>query len=251
MHRRIVCCSIALVLAWVGQPARAADSPKEIIEKAIQAHGGKDVLIKDQSGRLEIKGTVHVMGLDIPITGKVTFHLPGKSRSELAMEVMGNKINIVQIVNGAKVKMTANGEDAPIPDEVKEELRQNTLSQNIYRLTPLLDEKGYELGIIENSPKVADKETVGIEVSGNGVKQTKLFFDKKSGLLVKSEREALDQGGNKVKQETFFKDYKKMHGEETPMKWDVLHDGKPAVEIEVTGLEHPEKIDAKDFDVGE
>jgi hypothetical protein len=242
---------VALVAASTALPVRAADSPKDIIEKAIEAHGGKEALKKDVAGRMDMKGTVQVMGVEVSFTGKYTYQHPGKIRGEISMDIMCNKFTIVQIVNGDKVKMTFNGMDAPLTDEQKEEFKQSVLADNVHRLTPLLDDKGYELKAIDNPGKVGDKETVAFEVSGNGLKQTKLFFDKKSGTLLKEEREAIDQAGAKVKQDTLFLDYKKVDGKLMAMKWEIQHDGKKHVAIEASGFERLEKVDPTEFDISD
>jgi hypothetical protein len=240
----------ALGAVLFSAPAFAADA-KEIVEKAIEASGGKEMLKKYAAQRSEFKGTISVMGLEVAFTGKSVAHPPERERTEMTMEVMGQTIKVTQVVNGDKAKVIAAGMEQPLMDAQKEEMQESARLAEVYQLVTLLDGKNYEVKAIDNAPKVDDRETMGITVSGKGLKETKLFFDKKTGLLAKMEREGLDPAGQKGKQEMIIKEHKKFDGIQTPVKFEIHHDGKKFLEMELTSVKYLEKVDAKEFDVSD
>lgn len=222
----------ALALGVV--PARADDQAEAVVKKAIDAHGGADALKKALSGTSAVKGEMTVMGMDLTFTGKITTALPEKMRMDIAVDVMGQKVDVVQVVNGAKVKHTVNGSAAPLEDAQKDELRAGVAGREAATLVPLLDAKRYTLKA-EKDGAVGDAPAAVVVVNGQGLKDVKLYFDKKSGLLVKAERKGLAPGGGgEVESASVFSDFKKVDGVMTPTKHAVHHDGKPFMTMEVT-----------------
>jgi hypothetical protein len=86
-------------------------------------------------------------------------------------------------------------------------------------------------------------------VSHQGHRDVSLYFDKETGLLVKSVQtvKAQELGGQEVKQEFFQKDYKEVGGVKVPTKHVFLRDGKKYVEAEGTEIKLLEKLDDGTF----
>ncbi len=223
--------AFALALA----PTRADDQATAVVKKAIDAHGGADALKKAQSGTSTIKGEMTVNGMDLTFTGKVMTALPDKLRLEIAAEVMGQKVDIVQVVNGAKAKNTVNGMAIPLEDAQKDEMKAGLAAREAQTLVPLLDGKRYTLKA-DKDADVDGKPAAVVVVNGQGLKDMKLYFDKKTGLLVKAERQGLAPGGGggEVLTESVVSDYKKVDGVVTPTKITIHHDGKKFMTLEVT-----------------
>lgn len=242
--------TLALVLGVAGR-ATAQDDPKEVIKKAVAAHGGAEKLDKFKASRSTGKGTISIMGLELEFTAESSSQLPDKQKTVVKMDVMGQPISVVQLVNGEKMSLTLNGMSVPAPDAMKEELKEAVGLMRASTLTPLLNDAGYELKAIPGI-KVDGNETVGVEVSGHGLKEVKFYFDKKSNLLVKMERKGLDPtdmtgAGNEVLHETFLSDYKDTQGVKRPTK-TILHvDGKKYMETISTKIELLEKLDDSEF----
>src|SRR5262249_57573220 len=84
--------------------------------------------------------------------------------------------------------------------------------------------------------KVGDRTTTGIRVSQEGHRDINLYFDKENLHLLKVERTVKDfmAGGQEVRQETIYGDYKDVEGVATAHKFDVKRDGKDYVDGELT-----------------
>lgn len=237
--------------------ARADDKPApdakavEVVKKSIEAHGGADLLDKHPAASAKIKGSISVMGLDIEFTGEMMHVLPDKMKSTMNLDVMGQKITVVQVVNGKDTKVTANGMAAPLPDGVKEEMVAGAVAVEAMQLTPLLDPAKFTIKSAGEGEAGGEKADVVVVTSKRlGDKEWKLFFDRKTGLLAKIQRKGIAPDGAGVKEvdaETVLEDYKKVDGMMTPHKMTTKHDGQPYVTITVTEAKNLEKIDAKEF----
>lgn len=237
------------VAALVGAPVVADDAANEVVKKAVAAHGGADVLNKFKAGTSKIKGDMTVFGMDLEFTGDLAYELPDKYKMTVLTEVAGQKLTIVQVVNGTKIKNTLNGMATGLGAAEKAELAQAAAMQEIAQLTPLLDSKKYTIKA-EKDEDVNGAPASVVLVTAKDFKATKLFFDKKSGLLVKTSRKGLAPGmgePQEVMEETILSDYKKLDGVMTPMKMAVTHDGKKFMNVTVVESKVMEKADPKAF----
>ena len=80
---------------------------KAIVEKAIEAQGGKEALAKYKASSSKVKGEMALFGLDIPFTGEIVSMEPDKIYSEIQAAVQGQQMAIVQVVNGDKEAVDA------------------------------------------------------------------------------------------------------------------------------------------------
>jgi len=236
------------VAAFVAASASAQTEPTAVVKKAIEAHGGADALKKNPAGTYKLKGDMSVFGTDLGFTGDITYELPDKYRMTLDAELAGQKIAVVTVANGKKVKNTVNGQAAKIGDAERAEIAQAAKMQEVSLLTPLLDPK-YTLKA-EPDAKVGDDEVAVLLVTAEGFKPTKLSFSKKTGYLVKTERKGLAPGmgeSKEVVEETILTDFKKVDGVMIPMKMLVNHDGKKFMTMTVVEAKLMDKVDAKTF----
>ncbi len=247
--RRLLVSFLAFGLA-VGLVSRAAaqDDPKEIVKKAIAAHGGADKLNKYKASRNSSKGTISLMGVDLDFTSDTVSMYPSKQKIVIKMDFMGQSITVVQMIVGDKVSQTVNGTAQEIPDAQKAELKQSMEMQHAMNLTPLLQDKEFKLKSIP-AIKVNGKEAAGVAVTGTNLKEIKMYFDRASHLLVKLERMGADPtgGGGEVKQEMFLSDYQDVSGLKKPTKVSMTNDGKKFMESTVIRQQVMEKIDDKEF----
>ena len=183
--------------------------------------------------------------MDLEFTAKLVYQLPDKMRMAIDTEAGGMKLAIVQIVNGEKTKSTLNGTPTPLGETEAKELRQAILIQEVTQLTPLLEGKKYTIKL----EKPTDDANV-VLVTAKDLNDTKLFFDKKTGLLTKVERKGLAPSMGEpmeVTEETVMSDYKKVDGMMVPMTVTVNHDGKKFMSMTVTEVKLMEKADAEAF----
>ena len=89
---------------------------------------------------------------------------------------------------------------------------------------------------------------MGVKVSSKGHRDVDLYFDKETGLLVKTEgRVKDDMSGQEVTEESFHSEYKEVQGTKQAHKFVVKRNGKLFMEGEATGVELSEKLDASTF----
>ena len=247
---------LGLTVAVVAAGAAAADEKATaVVKQAIEAHGGADNLNKYKAGKFTMKGDLSVLGMDLEFTGSLAYALPDKYRLQISTEVMGQKMDINQVVRGEKVKstITVGGMTIPSPggDAEQEELKTAIAMQEAEQLTTLLDEKRFTIKSTDEAD-VNGKKAAVIVVQPKAVKKEfKMYFDKDSGLLVKTFHKGhgpgADGAGAEVDEESFHQDYKKVNGVQVPTKLVVNHDGKKFMTVNISDYELLTKLDDKEF----
>lgn len=244
--------TLLFTVLLLGPTARAADDDiKSILTKAIKAHGGEKAMAKYKATRSKAKGTIVIPGAgEVEFTQEVSLMFPDKFKETMDLTVGGNQIQVVTIVNGDKVSIEAGGKEVPLTDALKVTIKDAQHVMKASRLLSLLQDKGYELSNL-GELEVAGKPTVGIRVSSKGKKDLSLYFDKKTGLLAKVERRAIEPtSGKEFTEERIVVEYNKPNklGIPTPKKVLVKQDGKKFMEAEVTEHTQLEKIEASEFE---
>ncbi len=241
-------CVAALVL--VGNPARAADDDKELkdlVAKAIKAHGGAENLAKIKATVTQAKGKYYGVGEDgIDYTGTWQFQAPDRMRIEVTGEVGGQMFKIVRVMEKDKgwQQLMDNLEDSS-----KEQLKEDREEIHAHWLASLvvLNDKECKLSAA-GEMKIDDKPALGVRVESKGYGDATLYFDKETNRLVMLERRARDvMKGEDFTSQTYLKDYKKVNGALMSYKQTIKRDGKVFVESEVTGLEIKDKLDDEVF----
>lgn len=248
MSRMIASMLSVLVLFAAAPGARADDDPKDILKKAIKAHGGEEFLNKHPAARAQNKGKIDLPGLgEAEFTQDVAYFLPDKFKDTMELSVAGQKVSIVTILNGKSISIEAGGKAVDINDNIKKSINEAIDMMAMARLTPLLKDKNYELSLFGEA-KVEDKPAVGVRISAKGKKDVTIFFDKKTNLMVKIEHRTTDPNtGNEINQERIMLEYKEKDGIQIPKKVLVKHDGKKFIEAESTEFTFLEKIDDNEF----
>lgn len=243
---RVMC----LIVLFAGAAAAQENPAVAVVKAAIEAHGGADALNKARTGRSVGTGSMTTQGREMKIAANSAYALPEKYRMDVVVDLGGSKLIVQQILNGKKIKVSAklNGTEQPTDPRVKEETIQAGLLQDISLLTPLLDKK-YTLKL-EKDADVSGQSAAVVLVSGGGLKDTRLFFDKKSNRLVKTQRRGFangDKGVVEVEEEIYLSDFKAFDKALLPTAMVVNHDGKKFMAMTVTEIKFAEKIDDKEF----
>jgi hypothetical protein len=245
---RALALFVGVSLALAPAAARAADEPKDILAKAIKAHGGEEALTKYKAAQLKTKGKIDAPGVgEIEFTQEMSYMIPDKFRDSMELKVAGQTISIFTLVNGDKTTLEVNGKAMELPDSAKDSLKDAGNLIQISRLVPLKD-KPYELSII-GEDKVEGKKVVGIRVSAKDKKDVSVYFDKETGLIAKVEhRTAEPMTGKEITEERIITEYgKDKNGIATAKKIVVKHDGKQFLEAEILEVTLLEKLDDSEF----
>jgi hypothetical protein len=96
--------------------------------------------------------------------------------------------------------------------------------------------------------KVENRAAVGVKVSSKGHRDVNLYFDKETGLQVKTETQAKDVlDGREFKSETLILEYQDVQGMKYPAKLKVFRDGALYVESEMTDVKLVDRLDDSKF----
>src|SRR5262249_15846839 len=93
--------AVTFLLYVAGAKAHEQGELQKVIDKAIKAHGAEKAA-KFKAHTFKIKGTVHVMGMDLEFTGDYQVQEPDKVRQVTVAIVMGNEFKITTVLNGDK-----------------------------------------------------------------------------------------------------------------------------------------------------
>jgi hypothetical protein len=244
--RTILTATLAAFLLTAGA-GRADDQAElqKIIDKARKAHG-TDKEKGKAAASSKVKGTVHTMGMDLEFTGDHQTQEPDKFRQAMNVSVNGNDIQIITVFDGKKAWVNAAGNTMELGDDAVAAFKEEFYAGKVGDLTAF-KEKGYKLSALAEK-KIGDRPAVGVSVSHEGHKDIFLYFDKETGMLLMSERQAKDfMGGEEYKQETRYSDFKDVDGIKRPFKIKVLRNGEKYVEAEVTEFKTLDKLDDSTF----
>src|SRR6267142_4530872 len=186
MRTLMLLCTVVGLLGLAG-PARAQDDPRSVIEKAVKAEGGAEKLSKLGTSRAKARGTMELMGQTIKVTMEAAVHMPDKMRNEMTLDVMGNKVTVIQVLNGGKGWISAAGTTQDMPAQMLDEMKEEMYVAEAEMLTPLLKDKAYTLASLPEI-KVNGQAALGVKVSAKGHRDLSLYFDKETGLVIKTER---------------------------------------------------------------
>jgi outer membrane lipoprotein-sorting protein len=243
-----VCCAAGVLLGGAVRADDAADV-KAVLDKAIAAHGGADNLTKYKAVTQRIKGKIHgVIGESVDVTGEIASQLPDRLRVEVAVSVAGMDFKTVQVFSGDKGWVQLNDKVTEVPKEQLAEAKEQMHVFGVTRLVALRD-KEYKLSPLGDA-KVEGKDAVGVRVERKDRRDVSLYFDKKTGLLLKSETRAKDfmAGEKEFTVETLYDDYKKVDGLPVAHKVTIKWDGKLYVESESSDVKVAEKLDDSTFE---
>jgi len=245
MLRKWVVTIAIVAAASVG--ARADDDARKVLDKAVQALGGAELLkkTKDKSVHQHSKITVSEMNIE----GKMETFTTGKKFKHI-IDINVNGMDIKQEVcfDEKELWIAVNGKVAITlsKDEQVAAVREAIFADSAVGKA-MLGDKSIECSIIGEG-KVEDKPATGVRLTSKGHKDVSAWFDKKSGLLVKIESRGVEfQSGQEVAEERIINEYKEVEGYKRPSRISVHRDGKKVAEIEVTETKLLDNLDDSTF----
>lgn len=242
---------LPLVAVFASAPALRADDAadaKAVVEKAIKAAGHK-AGEKPAAISWKDKGKFTGGGLAMDYTGDFAFQAPDKYRFAVNAELEGMKVTFVASANGNKAWESALGMTQEMAGEKLQYFLDQVHTLNVTMLWPLLADKEFKLATA-GEKDVNGKKAVGVKVTRDKKPAVTLYFDKTTGLLVKSETKTKDefQGWKEVPEETYYEEYTDVGGKKFFAKMRIVRDGKPMIESIVSDQKFADKLDPKLFD---
>jgi len=242
--RKVLSSALVACLILLGTSARADDAAKAILEKAIKAHGGAEKLAKERILQTKAKGALELFG-GVNFTQE-TVSAAGKFKETMELSVNGQNLTVVTAFDGKEGWITINGQNAPVQDQVLDELKEAGYARRLGKFD-FLNDKAFELSSLGET-KLDGKTLVGVKVAHKDHKDVRLFFDKETGLLSRIERKGFDGMTNQeVDEERIIKEYQEADGTKVPKKVLINRDGKKFVEVEVEEVKVLDKVDDNTF----
>jgi hypothetical protein len=189
-----------MAAAW----ARGAEEPRATVARAVEALGGEALLGKVRAVYLKAKGVHTLSGEPSPFRMEVFSQPPERTRETWYLGPLGKVMT--QALNGDEGWYREDGTTLKADQAFLAEMKDSAYVTWVMGLLPLLKKNGHKLGAL-GEVKIDDQTAVGVNVSHAGHPDVKLFFDKKSGLLVRSEFKR-KEGGKDVRIELTLSDYR-------------------------------------------
>ncbi len=207
----VICLTVALVPGLAGAAA-AQDDPRPIIEKAVKALGGEEVLARRCATHTRVKssfiglaGGGAIPGIDL--AGEV-WSQPGSQRMSLVITLAGQKTAMTRVVHDGKGWQQDDATVKDMPAAELEEAKQSEYIDRVLSMLPLLKEKEFTLKAL-GKKKVDGAELLGVQVSSAGHADVTVWFDPATGYAKRAEyREKSAALGKEVATALVFDDYR-------------------------------------------
>lgn len=183
----------------VAKTVSADVTPKAVLEKYIDAIGGKKALGEVKTIMTTSSGTIQ--GTALEMTSKVS----SSNKMAVEMKAMGMSL-MKQVVNENGGYMVQQGQRKDLTGEELAEMKSSAVP---FEELNLLNKSDLTLGAVEN---INGADAYAVK---NG--KTTYYFDVKSGLKV-GEAKEMEQMGQKMTQTTYYADYKEVKGIKFPHK---------------------------------
>jgi hypothetical protein len=222
--------SVFLFLAPAATLAGDATTARAIVDAAIKAHGGPEKLAKTALMTRQAKGVMSLFGQEVPFTDELILQLPERWRWTLDAGEAGQKSRLLLVVNGDKGWRSSGGAVMDVGKERLEELREEAYVIWLSTLLPFAKDNSFSLTPLPDI-EVDGRPAAGVNVAHKGHTDVKLYFDKRTGLLVKIARRG-KEAGLALDKEYVYSAHKSFEGVELPTKYVELANGKKYVEVE-------------------
>lgn len=244
-HKRHFLCVLAMVCFTSSSSVWADDSPRDIVKSAIKAHGGEEKIAATLTGSLSAKAKLSLPpAAEATVSWEEIFELPRRYKRAIKGKLNEQNLSMEYAVTGGSGWIRQNG--GAVQEFKGQQLPLNrSWNAMLVNLLPLLEEK------VKLAPggteKVGGRDAIGVSVSSDQEKYT-LYFDSKSGLLVKSKRRMQHPlSGKEVDGEGLFGDYKEVAGVQYPQRISTYIEGKKVIELEITRIELLKKVEDQVF----
>lgn len=245
--------AVAVLVSCLAARADDAADARAIVERAIKARGDKPADKLPPAVRWEEKITMKIDPTakeNIVLNTTWTVAPPDKMRVDMKINFSGNEFEASYVLNGEMLWMIVQG---AVQEDGNNQLGQALRDMNrmwASSLTPLVADEGFKLSTA-NETKVNGKPAAGVEVREGKRPVMTLYFDKETGLLVKSAARVKDitTGDVEVLEEAVLSGYKETaDGRKYHTQTSVTRDGKPFYTSERTEPKLLKAADPKLFE---
>ena len=246
MRTHLALFALCLVAPVATARPESSLTPRQVIERAIVAHGGYEALAKSRAERISLRGTMFVGKTAVPFTNHQTLQLPGQYKSVVVIQQGERSHGIVHLLNGDEAMVVIDGQAQTVNSLHLSQLRQTLQLEQAMRLVPLLSDPGFTL-LPGQDYGYNGGVVTSVRIQGKSQRELVLYFDQKTGLLVKSEHRIDGPGGKDILQEAFYGDYREVGGHRRAGKVTIQRDGQKVMEVELVDAQRVVRIDVLEF----
>lgn len=218
------------------KPVPAGVTARSVISHYLAAVGGPDKINSIKDMTMLATGSIQGQQIDV----RRSYLTPHHFLLEVTIPTMNNQVVSKILVNGDSVSMQRMGQPIPVPDEVKQSLKEET--------QPFPETKylkgGYQLDLT-GLVAVDGKDAYEIKVTDAQGNVTTTYYDAHSGLKVKEVAEEKTPMGTS-KDVTTYKDYKEVKGIKFPFTLGTDRGGM-AMDMKVKELKVNNGLTPADF----
>jgi hypothetical protein len=239
---RTIC--VLLTLSW---PAGAsADEARDVVARAIEAHGGEARLAPTTRGRVQAKVDGFLgPGAAVKVTWDEVFDLPARFRRTLDGTNAGVPFHMEYGVNG-KVGWMRQGQgpaqEFPMPQPLPLSEHWHAVLVQLLHLR----DKDARLTYLGEEQQ-GGRTLLGVRVQSSQI-EANVYFDKSTRLLARSRRPLPNLlAGREVLGETLYEDYRDVNGVKYPMHMKSSNGDTYSFNITVSSIEFLDKIEERTF----
>ena len=234
-----------VVLAGVVAGQNEADNQiKGILDRAAKALGGADKLAQVRGVTWKGKGSFRQMNIAIVFEGETAVQDSNKFRHDLNLGE--NQANAIVVVVTADKSWIKAGKTMPLPDQLAP-LRSNFYALALAQRPHALGQKMFTLTYL-GEVEVEGKAAQGLRVAQKGWPEVNVYYDKESGLPIKSEVRVKDPASaQEVADEFFLSEFKVFDGIRHYTKVVGKRDGNAYLERELTDIRWHETLPETTF----
>lgn len=211
---------------------------QELVAKAVKALGGDANVEKLQGATWKSKGKYKVNeGVEVSFSDEGAIK-GDRWRVDLTGEVTGMTFKEAWVLNGDKgwlKESISNDKVTELPKELLSPIKECLHAVRLAQMPVALKNKSFSLSPL-GEIKVGTEQAAGLRITQKGHRDVCLYFDKKTGLPLKSEVRIQEWKGQEVSYEFLFTDYKDHDGLTHFSKLVVKRDGMQFLEAELTEL---------------
>jgi predicted Zn-dependent peptidase len=222
------------IAAPVEAKADASLTPAVLLDKVVNAFGGKAALatIKD----IQLKGNATVMGQSLDMAQTII----SPNNTVITMSMGGMAITKQSVIDG-NYKVLQQGMEAPINDEIKESLNESA------HLVPeeLYANSGYQIAIV-GAEKIDGKDAIDVEITTPSGKKSHRFYDAATFLLVKTTKTQPGPGGTNALVQQFYKNYQVQNGVQVAVE-QLIDMGQVKINVKYTDIKVNQGLKTSDL----
>lgn len=235
-----------VLLPGLGWTQPAADPARAILDRAITVHGGEQRLSRMHAATSKATGTLFLGDREATFSSTTFIQLPYQLKHMMTLDLDGRQTSFSQVLNGEKAQRQADGQLMSVDMAELREMREQLFAERVASLI-VLKQPGFDIRFQGEAP-VKGRPTWHLRVGFKGHRDINLFFDKETGLLVKTETQVMDRTLNKeILQEKILTDYQEHEGLLSPRRVVVYRNGDKYLELQVLEHRRFERLDESLF----